>query len=59
MRRALGAQLRHQGHLLQQFVEFAICEGAQFITTELALRWGAEVFHTLKGVLLEKHCMLE
>lgn len=39
VRRALGAQLRRQGHLLQQFVEFAVCEGAVFITTELALRW--------------------
>jgi integrase len=39
VRRALGAQLRHQGHLLQQFVEFADREGACFITTELALRW--------------------
>jgi integrase/recombinase XerD len=39
VRRALGAQLRHQGHLLQQFVEFATREGVAFITTALALRW--------------------
>jgi integrase len=39
VRRALGAKLRDQGHLLQQFVEFASREGAPFITTELALRW--------------------
>lgn len=39
VRRALGAQLRDQGHLLQQFVEYAAREGAPFITTELALRW--------------------
>lgn len=39
VRRALGAQLRRQGHLLQQFVEFAAHEGDLFITTELAIRW--------------------
>lgn len=42
VRRALGAQLRAQGHLLQQFVEFATREGAAFITTELALRWATK-----------------
>ena len=39
VRRALGAQLRDQGHLLQQFVDFAVREKAGCITTALALRW--------------------
>ena len=39
VRRALGAQMRDQGHLLQQFVEFAAREHARYITTDLALRW--------------------
>lgn len=42
VRRALGTQLRAQGHLLQQFVEFATREGATFITTDLALRWATQ-----------------
>lgn len=42
VRRALGAQLRCQGHLLQQFVEFVAHEGDLFITTELALRWAMQ-----------------
>lgn len=42
VRRVLGTQLRAQGHLLQQFVEFATREGAAFITTDLALRWATQ-----------------
>ena len=39
MRRALGHKLRLAGGLLPRFVEFANCMGADFITTDLALRW--------------------
>jgi site-specific recombinase XerD len=39
LRRALGTQLREPAQTLGQFVDFLECEGAEFITSELALRW--------------------
>jgi integrase len=42
VRRALGHQLRLPGRLLRRFVEFAEQEGADYITTELALRWATQ-----------------
>lgn len=42
VRRALGTQLREPAMTLGHFVEFLECEGAEFITTELALRWARE-----------------
>ena len=41
VRRALGAQMRDQGHLLQQFVEFAAQEDAALTTK---LKQGAMAF---------------
>ena len=38
-RRALGTQLRWPESSLRGFVDFVEAEGAEFITTELALRW--------------------
>lgn len=38
-RRALGTQLRWPESSLRNFVDFVEVEGAQFLTTELALRW--------------------
>jgi len=38
-RRALGTQLRWPEASLRAFVEFAEAEGAEFVTTELAMRW--------------------
>lgn len=42
LRRALGYTLYETGLVLHQFVQFAECEGAAFITTELALRWATQ-----------------
>jgi integrase len=42
VRRALGYKLRAQGRYLEQFVEFADRAGADFITTELALKWAMQ-----------------
>ncbi len=42
VRRALGVKLRLSGRLLKRFVDFAECEGAAVITTDLALRWATQ-----------------
>lgn len=45
VRRALGNKLRLPGRLLKRFVEFAEQEGADYITTELALKWATQPAH--------------
>ena len=42
VRRALGTQFREPAVTLDHFVDFLEREGAEFITTELALRWAIE-----------------
>jgi site-specific recombinase XerD len=42
LRRALGTQLQEPAMTLVHFVEFLEREGAEFITSELALRWAME-----------------
>lgn len=42
VRRAFGTQFREPAVTLGHFVEFLDHEGAEFITTELALRWARE-----------------
>ena len=42
LRRALGTQLQEPARTLVHFVEFLEREGAEFITSELALRWAME-----------------
>ena len=42
LRRALGTQLREPAMTLGHFVAFIESEGAEFITSELALRWAME-----------------
>lgn len=42
LRRALGTQLQEPARTLVHFVEFLAREGAEFITSELALRWAME-----------------
>jgi len=42
VRRAFGTQFREPAVTLGHFVEFLEREGAQFITTELSLRWARE-----------------
>ena len=44
LRRALGTQLQEPAVTLVHFLEFLEREGAQFITSELALRWAMERF---------------
>ena len=39
MRRALGTQLKWPESSLRKFVDFVEPEGAEFLTTELAVRW--------------------
>ena len=42
LRRALGTQLQEPARTLVHFVDFLEREGAEFITSELALRWAME-----------------
>lgn len=42
VRRALGFKLSDEGRILPKFVRFIDCEGASFITTQLALRWATQ-----------------
>jgi len=42
LRRTLGFKLAGVGHDLQQFVRFAEAEGAQWVTTDVALRWATQ-----------------
>ena len=42
IRRALGARFLEPGQALGHFVDFLEREGAQFVTSELALRWARE-----------------
>lgn len=42
LRRALGTQLQEPARTLVQFLDFLEHEGAEFITSELALRWAME-----------------
>lgn len=42
LRRALGFKLRHAARALPRFVRFVEDDGADFITTDLALRWAQE-----------------
>ena len=41
-RRALGTRLKWPGSCLRKFVDFVEAEGAQFLTTELAVRWAVQ-----------------
>jgi integrase/recombinase XerD len=42
LRRTLGFKLAAVGHDLQQFVGFAESEGAEWVTTDVALRWATQ-----------------
>ncbi|MBA3672782.1 MAG: tyrosine-type recombinase/integrase [Gemmatimonadaceae bacterium] len=41
-RRALGTQLKWPASSLRRFVEFVEAQGADFVTTDLALRWAVQ-----------------
>ena len=42
LRRQLGYKMKEAGYLLRNFVGFTEAEGADFITTKLAVRWAAK-----------------
>jgi len=42
VRRALGTQLRWPESSLRRFVDFVEAEGAEFVTTEVAVRWAVQ-----------------
>ena len=42
LRRTLGFKLTGVGRILQQFVRFAESEGAEWVTTDVALRWATQ-----------------
>jgi integrase len=42
LRRTLGFKLTGVGRVLQQFVRFAESEGAEWVTTDVALRWATQ-----------------
>lgn len=42
LRRTLGFKLTGVGHDLQQFIRFAEAEGAEWVTTDVALRWATQ-----------------
>ena len=48
-RRALGTQLRWPESSLRQFVDFVETEGAEFITTEIAVRWAVRPIGVLRA----------
>jgi integrase len=41
-RRALGTQLKWPESSLRQFVDFVVTDGAEFLTTDLAVRWAIQ-----------------
>jgi integrase/recombinase XerD len=45
VRRALGYKLLLEGRLLRRFIEFAKHARADYITTELALKWATRPAH--------------
>ena len=45
VRRALGYKLLLEGRLLRRFIEFAKHARADYITTELALKWATQPAH--------------
>lgn len=49
LRRALGTQLRDAAVTLSHFVEFLEREGAEVISTELALRWARQPAHAQRA----------
>src|SRR5437763_6950011 len=49
LRRALGTKLNEPARTLAHFVKFVECEKAEFITTELALRWAMEPQHVQRA----------
>ena len=49
LRRALGTQLQEPAMTLVHFLEFLEREGAEFISSELALRWAMEPKHVQRA----------
>jgi site-specific recombinase XerD len=58
VRRALGAKLREPSMTLGHFVEFLDQEGAEFITTNLAIRWAREPAHAQQATWARRLSMV-
>jgi integrase len=58
VRRALGTQLREPAVTLGHFVEFLEREGAEFITTNLAIRWAQEPQHAQRATWARRLTMV-
>jgi len=58
VRRALGTQLREPAVTLGHFVEFLKREGAEFITTNLAIRWAQEPQHAQRATWARRLTMV-
>jgi integrase len=54
VRRGLGTQLRLSAVALRRFADFLHDEGAEFVTTELALRWAQEPSRCLPSTWAER-----
>jgi integrase len=54
IRRALGAQFKEPAQALRHFVEFLESEGAEFITTELAVRWAVQPRNVQQATLARR-----
>jgi len=58
VRRALGTEYREPAMTLGHFVEFLEREGAEFITTELALRWACQPENVQRATWARRLCMV-
>ena len=54
IRRGLGTQLLRPAVALRRFVDFAEREEAEFVTTDLALRWAQEPSHCLPATYADR-----
>ena len=53
-RRALGTQLGWPESSLRRFVDFLESQGAEFVTTELALRWATQSVGVQRATLARR-----
>jgi integrase len=53
-RRALGTQLKWPASSLRRFVDFVESEGAEFVTTELAMRWSTQSVGVQRATLARR-----
>ena len=54
IRRALGSQIPSAANQLHRFATFLECEGVDFVTTQLALRWAQQSVHAQPAAWAER-----